>query len=346
MVVGMEEKDSSSDSNINGSDSDRISIAQLLNAHGVECVVDTLIDDDGDGDQNDNPIANAFLSLIHNTRIRHPRVIVAIDERVMEVVVYAVNPIYVNHRGWYGMAPHHCIYQTAHYLLPKNREPVKKWQMAMHCSYKYRHSPNPVPHFLVLVNNLLLWSRNANGKRFVDNRWIRLDYDTEITKKYDNQLVVNTNIFGFDHYEFSFDSKFNRDKRFAAITRASKTTVNERAESYYYYVPHSGKRESPYNFGRNDEEEEEPTAPSTPSIADRIQPWTGAIDATCYSVLGGGCYSSQSDSHPHHPVVISFHCLYHSPNKIQKYIFYDGKWKRMGMEVSEIEVDGKRMGML
>ena len=312
MVVG---KGDGSESNNNGSD--RISIAHLLNAHGIECVGDTLTGDYDD--DNNNAIASAFESVIHSTPIPHPRVIVAIDERLMEVVVYVVNPIYVDcGHGFYkyypAATPEHCIYQTAHYLLPMNKKPVKHWQMTTKCKYRS----------VILSNNLLLWSNNENESHFHDNQWMRLRDETHI----ETPEWMGGNEIKLDYAEtFSFDSKTTRDKWFTAISSASKqqTIDGNGNQNYYYYVPRSGKRDKYYHYDGNNRVTHTSPSPSSTPIADRIQPWTGANDPTCYSVLGGGCKSGSYDF----PVVISFHCSYHTPNDIRKYMFYNGKWKRM-----------------
>ena len=75
--------------------------------------------------------------------------------------------------------------------------------------------------------------------------------------------------------------------------------------------------------GEEEEEEQEQQPPQLSlSLADRIQPWTGASDASCLNAIGVDGYA----------LAFSFHCTYHTPNDIREYWFVNGRQVRIENE--------------
>jgi len=150
-------RQANSNSNSNSSSDQSLSISELLAAHGIECVCRPLPtqsdeedeeEQEADEEQKDSNVSHsqqqssssslssllstAILSLLSDSdAVRHPRLVVAIDRRSMQVMIYVVNPVFVTQsRFHFAASAKNCIFQTANFLLPMKSKPSKHWQMS------------------------------------------------------------------------------------------------------------------------------------------------------------------------------------------------------------------------
>ena len=257
-------------------------------------------------------IGEVVQSLLSNPRTpSHPRIVVVVDLRMMEVAGYAVNPIYsapAEHPPYFAGTALHCVYQTANYLMPMHRKPTQNWQKkgTVELGSRFGDTEDPaVPVSLVLSRNLLLWAENvnANGNVFEAAQWIRLDKETEIEKDGVNAFAVDDELTAFicpsefecnawiesikEAIEMTTDitgsdgdgdgDDKDDEKENTSVLKRIKSTVQKLAEN---------------NNNNTDSSEQSLT------LAERIQPWTGASHSHCLNGIGSG---------GDHPLVISFH---------------------------------------
>ena len=330
-----------------------ISICDVMAAHGMHAERKG-IENERDLNHLVGEVVQSLLIDNNHRTPSHPRIVVVVDMRLMEVVGYAVNPIYV--AGYYATTPQHCIYQTANYLMPMNSKPTKNWQMKgnVKCKKRISWETVTVPVSLILTGNLLLFTENENGKGFEGkNNWIRLDRETKINKYWlsNNAFVINEYITFICSSESECDEWIQSIKKVIQLTTTTTTTAetnhnnngdnnsnngsdggdqddDEEEENeekqiggggdgdccYYYYIPRKGKgnKQKENNDDNNNvkddqkaNQQQQAPAPPLLSLADRIQPWTGASHPHCLSVIGGG------GDNDNHPLVISFHCDHH-----------------------------------